>query len=115
MARMVTYTLYESLSTKVNDAVVAAYEQGATVDDKARRLSASGVGAGAWLSALPFLPALRISADLFGMALRTRLGLPHPMLAGVTCCPCGVGRCTPAARWGQGALPRMTPFVTRRL
>eukprot|EP00898_Chlorokybus_atmophyticus_P004339 jgi/Chlat1/4906/Chrsp31S00376 len=65
MARTVTYMLQKSLSSKVDDAVVMAYEHGATLDDKARRMSASGVDAGAWLSALPFLSALRISADLF--------------------------------------------------
>eukprot|EP00898_Chlorokybus_atmophyticus_P000542 jgi/Chlat1/1489/Chrsp12S00110 len=90
MARTVSTKLQESLSTKVDARVLAVFEDGATTDDTARRLSASGVGAGAWLTTMPLFPALQLSADVFRTALRIRLGLPHPILAAVERCLCGV-------------------------
>eukprot|EP00898_Chlorokybus_atmophyticus_P004722 jgi/Chlat1/5250/Chrsp33S00386 len=82
--------------------VLAVLAEGASADWKARRLSASGVGAGAWLTAMPLFPALQLSADVFRTALRIRLGLPHPILAAVARCLCGVTPPLPSGERANG-------------
>ena len=56
---------------------------------RARLLSQTAPGAGAFLTAVPLMQSLRFTHECFRTALRTRLGLPHPAIAGVRRCECG--------------------------
>ncbi len=56
---------------------------------RVRLLSESGVGAGAFLGAVPCMQSLRFTHECFTTAVRLRLGLPHPALAGIRRCECG--------------------------
>lgn len=82
----------------VQERVTAAIDLGAvqtlrdhTVDpaQRARLVSETGPGAAAWLSTAPLFPALAMEDECFRTALRTWLGLPHPMVAGIALCECG--------------------------
>jgi hypothetical protein len=46
-------------------------------------------GPSAWLTAIPLFQALQIEDECFRTALRTWLGLPYPMVAGIWLCECG--------------------------
>jgi hypothetical protein len=56
---------------------------------RARLVSETGPGAAAWLTAIPLFQALQIEDECFRRALRTWLGLPYPMVAGIRLCECG--------------------------
>ncbi|GAQ93619.1 hypothetical protein KFL_017180010, partial [Klebsormidium nitens] len=56
---------------------------------RARLLSQTAPGAGAFLTAVPLMQSLRFTHECFRTALRTRLGLLHPAIAGVRRCECG--------------------------
>jgi hypothetical protein len=55
---------------------------------RARLVSGMGPGAAAWLTAVPLFQALQIEDECFRTALRTWLGLPYPMVAGIRLCEC---------------------------
>ncbi len=58
-------------------------------EGRARILSESAVGAGAFLGAVPVMQSLRFTHECFVTAMRIRLGLPHPAIAGIRRCECG--------------------------
>jgi hypothetical protein len=58
-------------------------------EGRARILSESAVGAGAFLGATPVMQSLRFTHECFVTAVRIRLGLPHPAIAGIRRCECG--------------------------
>ena len=58
-------------------------------EGRARLLSESAVGAGAFLGVVPIMQSLRFTHKCFVTALRIRLGLPHPSIAGIRRCECG--------------------------
>jgi hypothetical protein len=51
-------------------------------------VSKTGPGAAAWLTAVPLFQVLQIEDTCFRTALRTWLGLPYPMVAGIRLCEC---------------------------
>jgi hypothetical protein len=56
---------------------------------RARLVSETRPGAAAWLTAVPLFQAPQIEDECFRAALRTWLGLPYPMVAGIRLCECG--------------------------
>jgi hypothetical protein len=56
---------------------------------RARLVRETGPGAAAWLTAVPLFQALQIEDECFRTALRTWLGLPYSMVAGIRLCACG--------------------------
>jgi hypothetical protein len=56
---------------------------------RARLVSETGPGAAAWLTEVLFLQALQIKDECFRTALRTWLGIPYPMVAGIRLYKCG--------------------------
>jgi hypothetical protein len=52
-------------------------------------MSETGPGAATWLTAVSLFHALQIEDKCFRTALRTCLGLPYPMVAGIRLCKCG--------------------------
>jgi len=47
-----------------------------------------GMGLVAWLFVHVVVPPFHLASKIFSLALRTNLGLPHPVALGVTHCIC---------------------------
>lgn len=74
--------LQADLSERMHTLSLTSILTEAPVTVRARILSCGGKGAGGWLQANPAISSFQMSSSEFATAIRLRLGLPHPLLAG---------------------------------
>jgi hypothetical protein len=92
MGRVSESRVHERLSGAIDIVASEAIRDRLPAGDyagRARLVSKMGPGAAAWLTAISLFQALQIEDKCFRMALRTWLGLPYTMVAGIRLCECG--------------------------
>lgn len=100
--RQLQHRLSGKLHAKEAAALLASFPLGGVgalgaTRDAARFLSCQGPGAGAFLHAVPYEPALTLNNGTFRIAISLRLGLPIPQARVAQRCVCG----THIDQWGD--------------